>query len=409
MTDLPATTADPAPGALYWDPYDVAIDADPYPVYRRLREEAPLYYNERHDFFAISRADDVDTVVTDPAAYISGRGAFLDFVRAGIEFPPGMFIFQDPPVHTRQRDVLAGVFTPRRVAELAPQIRAYCARSLDPLIGSGRIDFVTDLADQMPMRVIGMLLGIPESDQELVRDTTTGSMHTDAGKPMEVASNEAQGAAHESLYADYITWREKNPSDDLMTQLLNSEVEDESGDRRRLTHEEILTFVGLLAGAGNETSGRLLGWMGKVLGDHPVDRRELVENRALIPAAIEEILRFEPPGHSFARVLSRDVEWYGTTVPKESVVVFLPASANRDERRFPHGDVFDIHRPRTRHFTFGYGIHYCLGAALARLEGQIALDEVLTRFPEWHVDEENARMLSSSVVRGWETLPASIP
>ena len=171
---------------VYYDPYDVDIDADPYPVYRRLREEAPLYYNERYDFFAVSRADDVERVLADHETFISGHGAFLDFIRADITMPPGMFIFEDPPSHTRHRKVLSRVFTPRRMAELEPQIRAYCARSLDPFVGAGRFDFVADLGAQVPMRTISMLLGIPESDQEEVRDQATGSMRTKPGEPMEI-------------------------------------------------------------------------------------------------------------------------------------------------------------------------------------------------------------------------------
>jgi len=171
---------------VYYDPYDVGIDADPYPVYRRLREEAPLYYNEPHDFFAVSRAEDVERVLTDHETFISGRGAFLDFIRAGITMPPGMFIFEDPPTHTRHRKLLSRVFTPRRMAELEPQIRAYCARSLDPFIGAKQFDFVADLGAQVPMRTISMLLGIPESDQEDVRDRATDSMRTEPGQPMQI-------------------------------------------------------------------------------------------------------------------------------------------------------------------------------------------------------------------------------
>ncbi len=151
---------------VYWDPYDVDIDADPYPVYRKLREESPLYYNERYDFYAVSRADDVERILNDHDTFSSARGAFLDFIRADITMPPGMFIFEDPPSHTRHRKVLSRVFTPRRMAELEPQVRAYCARSLDPFVGAGGFDFVADLGEQVPMRTISMLLGIPESDQE---------------------------------------------------------------------------------------------------------------------------------------------------------------------------------------------------------------------------------------------------
>ncbi len=394
-----------SPSDVYYDPYDVEIDADPYPVYRRLREEAPLYYNDRHDFFAVSRAEDVEAVLTDHQRYISGRGAFLDFIRADVEMPPGLLIFEDPPAHTRHRKLLSRVFTPRRMAELEPQIRSFCARSLDPLVGAGRFDFVADLGAQVPMRTISMLLGIPESDQEAVRERATGSMRTEPGQPMQVE----EGFGDAAMFDEYINWRAQHPSDDLMTDMLQAEMEDETGRVRRLTREEILTYVSLVAGAGNETAARLIGWTGKVLADHPDQRRELVDDPALIPSAVEEVLRYEPPGHNFARYVGSDVELHGTTVPKGSVMVFLIASANRDERRYEDGDRFDILRKPVKHFTFGYGIHYCLGAALARLEGQIALHEVLKRFPEWEIDRDNAHMSSASVVRGWETLPAFIP
>ncbi len=317
--------------------------------------------------------------------------------------PPGMLIFEDPPSHTRHRKVLSRVFTPRRMAELEPQIRAYCARSLDPFIGAERFDFVADLGAQVPMRTISMLLGIPESDQEDVRDQATGSMRTKPGQPMQIKE-----VGNPEMYAEYIDWRAEHPSDDLMTALLNAEFEDETGTVRRLTREEILTYCTLIAGAGNETAARLISWTGKVLADHPDQRRQLVEDPSLIPNAIEEILRFEPPGHNFARYVTKDVELYGTTVPEGSVMVVLLGAANRDERRFPDGDRFDIHRNIEKHITFGYGIHYCLGAALARLEGRVALDEVLKRFPEWEIDVDNAQLTSASVVRGWETLPAII-
>jgi cytochrome P450 len=194
-----------------------------------------------------------------------------------------------------------------------------------------------------------------------------------------------------------------------MTELLNAEFEDETGTTRRLTREEILMYVNVVAGAGNETTTRLIGWTGKVLSDHPDQRRELVKDRSLIPNAIEELLRYEPPAPHVARYVSRDVEHHGQTVPRGSVMMFLVGAANRDDRRFPDGDRFDIHREVGQSVTFGYGIHFCLGAALARLEGRIALDEVLQRFPEWDVDLANAHLAPTSTVRGWDTLPVTVP
>ena len=393
-----------SPSDVYYDPFDTGIDADPYPVYRRLREEAPLYYNEPHDFYAVSRADDVERVLLDNETFISGRGAILDFIRADIEMPPGMFIFEDPPIHTRHRKVLHGVFTPRRVAELEPKIRAFCARSLDAVVGSGRFDFIADLGAQVPMRTIGMLLGIPETEQEAHRQETDRSLRTEPGQQLKPQEGFADG----SSYAEYIDWRAERPSDDLMTDLLNAELEEEDGSRRRLTRAEVLTYTTLLASAGAETTGHLISWSGKTLADYPDQRRQLVEDPSLIPKAIEEVLRLESPAQQFARYVSRDVEFDGQTVPEGSVMLYLIGSANHDDRRFPDGDRFDIHREYVKHLSFGLGAHYCLGSALARLEGRVALEEILKRFPEWEIDTDNARMASSPALRGWDSLPAFV-
>jgi cytochrome P450 len=389
---------------VYYDPYDIDIDADPYPVFRRLREEAPLYYNEPHDFYAISRFADVERAYLDNKTYISGRGGILELIRANIEMPSGVLIFEDPPVHTIHRRLMSRVFSPNRVAALEPQIRAFCVHSLDPLVGAEEFDFIADLGAQMPMRVISWLLGIPEGDQESVRDKVDANLRTEAGQPMEVHEN----FVPTDMFADYIDWRADHPSDDIMTELLQAEFEDEDGVVRRLTREELLTYIGVIAGAGNETTSRLIGWTGKVLADHPDQRQELVENRSLIPNAIEELLRFETPAPHAARYVTRDVELHGETVPEGSIMMLLPGSANHDDRRFPDGDAFDIHRSEGKSLTFGYGIHLCLGSALARLEGRIALEEVLDRFPTWEVDVGRAKLAPTSTVRGWETLPAFI-
>jgi cytochrome P450 len=399
---MAATTA----SELSYDPYDVEIDADPYPVFRRLREEAPLYRNDTYDFFALSRFDDVERGLVDRNTYISSRGAILELIKAGIEMPPGTLIFEDPPVHTVHRALLSRVFTPKKMEALEPKIREFCARSLDPLVGAASFDFVRDLGAQMPMRVIGMLLGIPEEDQEVIRDRSDADLRTQPGKPMKYSQEKfVTGEA----FAEYVDWRAEHPSDDLMTELIRAEFEDETGTIRRLTRDEVLRYVNVLAGAGNETTNRLIGWAGKVLGDHPDQRRELVADRSLIPNAIEELLRYEPPAPHVARYVAHDVEHYGRTVGEGSVMIFLVGAANRDDRRYPDGDRFDIHRDVGQHLTFGRGIHFCLGAALARLEGRVALDEVLQRFPEWEVDRDNARLAPTSTVRGWETLPVVIP
>ncbi len=390
---------------VYYDMYDVGINADPYPTYRRLREEAPLYYNEVHNFFAVSRFADLERGLLEPTTFISGRGAILEVIRSGIEMPSGLLIFEDPPVHTIHRRLVSRAFTARRVAELEGKVRAFTALCLDPLVGSKGFDLIGDLGSQVPMQTIGMLLGIPESDQAAVRDHVDAALRTKEGEPMKVSGR----IVDPEMFGEYIDWRAEHPSDDLMTELLHAEFEDETGTTRRMTREELLTFVNVIAGAGNETTNRLIGWAGKTLADHPAQRHELGEDRALLANAIEEILRYEPPGPQVARYVAADVEFHGEAVPAGSVLVFILASANRDDRRYPDGDRFDIHRDIGNTLTFGYGIHFCMGAALARLEGRIVLDELLSRFPEWDVDLERARLSPTSTVRGWETLPIVLP
>jgi cytochrome P450 len=390
---------------VYYDPYDVDIDRDPYPVFRRLREEAPLYYNEAHDFYAVSRYEDVERGLVERDTFISGRGGILELIKANIDMPPGVVIFEDPPTHTIHRSLLSRVFTPRKVAALEPKIRELCAACLDPFVGAGGFDFVADLGAHMPMRVIGMLLGIPEADQQAIRDGVDRNLRTEAGQPMQVSENFVNG----EQFAEYIDWRAEHPSDDIMTDLLNAEFEDETGTVRRLRRDELLTYITVVSGAGNETTTRLIGWAGKVLAEHPDQRRELVADRTLVPGAIEELLRFEPPAPHVGRYVVKDAEIGGGTVPAGSALLCLIGSANRDDRKHPDGDAFDIHRSSRSHLTFGYGPHFCLGAALARLEGRVALDEVLTRFPEWDVDWSGATLAPTSTVRGWDNLPVRTP
>jgi cytochrome P450 len=389
---------------IYFDPYDVELNADPYPMFRRLREEAPLYYNEQHDFYALSRFDDVDRALVDVQTFSSAKGAILELIKADIDIPPGVLLFEDPPIHDVHRKLLSRMFTPRKINELEPKIREFCARSLDPLVGADRLDFVADLGAQMPMRVIGMLLGIPEEYQEAARDRANANLRTEAGKPMDAT---AEHIMNGEFFGQFIDWRADHPSDDIMTELLNVEFEDETGTVRRLRREELLIYISVVSGAGNETTTRLIGWAGKVLAENPDQRRALVADPSLIPAAVEELLRYEPPAPHIARYVTRDVEYYGQRVPAGGVLMLLVGAANRDHRQFPpDGDVFDVRREPRQHLTFSVGTHYCLGSALARLEGRIALEEILKRFPEWDVDLSECKLSPTSTVRGWETMPA---
>jgi cytochrome P450 len=391
---------------VYFDPYDVGINADPYPIYARLRDEAPIYHNESYDFWMLTRHADVEKALVNWTVFTSTRSDILDIIRAGYDLPGGVILFEDPPIHTMHRGLMSRVFTPRRMAELEDQVRRYCIDCLDPLVGSSGFDIITELATMLPMKVISMLLGIPEQDQAAVRDKTDANLRTKPGQPMDIRPEEIASGA---MFEEYIDWRARHPSDDLMTQLLNAEFTDETGTTRTLTRPEVSTYTAVLAGAGNETTGRLIGWLTKLLAEHPDQRRAVFEDRSLVPQVIDETLRFEPTGHAIARCVTEDIDYYGVTVPAGSPMLLSMASANRDERRYANPDVFDIHRPDIAHLTFGYGLHYCLGANLARLEGQVALDEMLNRFPEWEVDYAGMRLAPTSTVRGWETMPVVLP
>jgi cytochrome P450 len=403
-------TVTTVPG-LDFDPYDVEITANPYPVLRRLREEAPLYYNERYDFYALSRYDDIEQALKDKDTFINGKGNVLELIKADVEQPPGTLIFEDPPAHTLHRKLLARAFTPRRVFALEQQIRDFTVECLDPLVGSDGFDVIADLGAHVPMQVIGMLMGIPEADRLAVREHVDRYLRTEPGKPMRFAkgSKWSPGSKLSDIFGAYIDWRADNPSDDVMSELLSARFEDEHGVTRTLTRDEALLYVNIVSGAGNETTSRLIGWTAKILSDHPDQRRRLVENPELIGNAIEEVLRYETPGPITGRYVAKDVELHGHTVPAGSALLLLNHSANRDDRRFPDPDRFDIERGFGQHLSFGHGIHFCLGASLARLEGRVVLEEVLERFPEWEVDLANARMAPASVVRGWEALPVHIP
>jgi cytochrome P450 len=384
---------------VYWDPWDREIYEHPYDVYRLLRDEVPLYHNERHGFFAISRFADVERMLQDRDTFISGKGTILEAMLAGMPIDPGLFIWEDAPFHTFHRARLSRVFTPRAVMQIEDDVRDFCARTVETLVGREHFDMMADFAREIPMRVMGLLLGIPESDQPILRDHFLATMH----RPM---GTEPDRSVVSGAFNDYIDWRVEHPADDLMTSLLETEFEDETGTTRHLHREELLTYLNLIAAAGNDTTGLLIGWCARLLSDHPGQRAELVADPSLIPGAIEEVLRCENPAYAFGRTVTADSAFHGQTVPAGSILLCVGGAPNRDERQFG-GDAeqFDIHRKVERHISFGYGAHFCLGANLARLEARVALEELLRRTPNWHVVEDEARLVRGGPTRGYEYLP----
>jgi cytochrome P450 len=398
MNVTPATPA----AAVHYDPYDAAIDDDPYPAWRRLRDESPLYRNEQLDFYALSRWDDVKPALLDWQTYRSGRGTVLEVIKAGVEIPPGILLFEDPPIHDAHRGLLSRVFTPGRMLDLEPLVRGYCVSALDALLGREEFDVIGEFGIEVPLRTIGLLFGIPEGTQNAYRKQTDDAITTD-GSP--VAFDQSSFDAVLSVLADYVEWRSQNPSDDLMTELLNAEVDEPDGSRRPLTRDEVVIYASMVAGAGNETATRLIGFTMQLLAQHPDQRNLLVEDPSLIPSAIEEILRLESPSPAQGRYVQRDVELHGTIVPEGSTMLLLNGAANRDERRFASPDRFDVHRDEGAHLSFGFGLPFCLGAALARLEGRVALEEILRRWSAWDVDLDRGQMAHTGSVRGWGYLP----
>jgi cytochrome P450 len=389
---------------LYWDPFDTDIDDDPHRIWRRLRDEAPVYRNDKHDFYALSRYADVEAAHRDPRTFSSARGTVLEMMGTNLA-PTEQLIFQDPPEHTRLRHLVSRAFTPRRVSELEDRVRAMCAAMLDPQLDGEGFDYLQDFGARLPSMVISSLLGVPPEDQETFRHATDRLFHIEPDVGMINEVSISAGLEIGRYLARQLAQRQQAPRDDLLTALVEAEITDDDGAVRHLTASESTAFAVLLLTAGTETVARLLGWVAVVLAAHPNQRAELAADASLIPNAIEELLRYEAPSPVQGRWTMADVELHGEVIPHDSKVLLLTGSAGRDDRAYSEPDRFDIHRDMRNHVSFGYGIHFCVGAALARLEGRIALEETLRRFPEWDVDHERAVRLHTSTVRGYAEVP----
>lgn len=406
----PADTAaspDLTAGDPCWDPFDEAVKADPHRIWGRLRDECPVYRNDRYDFWALSRFADVDAAHRDPRTYSSAHGTVLELMT---EEPQGeaLMIFLDPPDHTYLRRLVSRAFTPRRVALLEEDIRRLCAGLLDAQAGNETFDFVQDYGAPVPAEVIAALIGVPLEDRAEVRRHIDGSFHLEPGVGM---ANEVAGATWGFLH-EYIVGllreRQVRPRDDMLTDLLGAEYVDEAGVVHRLGLQESAIFALLLVSAGTETVARLIGWAGLLLAQHPDQQAALAADPSLIPGAIEEILRYEAPSPVQGRWTTTEVTLHGTTVPAGAKILLLNASAGRDGRKYPDPDRFDVRRDIDLHLAFGYGVHFCLGAALARQEGRIALEEMLRRHPRWDVDLAGAVPFHTSTVRGYQRLPVLV-
>ncbi len=391
----------PRSSAPVYSPDDPELDRNPYEVWRWLRDEEPLYHNEELGFWAVSRFQDVREFALDWQRFSSARGALLGPAKRREPVSLGNFAFEDPPLHNGHRQLLASTFAPRRIAALEPALRAACRHILEVGRDAGGLDFAVDLGIGMSLRAIELLFDIPEDMGQRIR------------RYLQPAVQDPQGSRSITPglsfgISEYVRWRLRHPTEDRVTALAAAHIEDPVGGRRALGEAELLTCVWVVAVAALETTAKLIGWTGYCLARWPDQRRLLVEDPALIPGAVEELLRYESPAAAQARTVTVDVHLYDRLMPAGSVVLLLSAAANRDDRAFPDPDRLDVRRRLDRHVAFGYGVHFCLGNAVARLLGRIVLEETLGRFPEWELIADGLVWDDVSISRGWHHVPVGV-
>jgi cytochrome P450 len=367
-----------------------------------MRDEAPVYYNPRLDFWALTRFADCHDALVDWQTYSSAEGTVLELM-GNLSFAGNLIIFMDPPKQTRYRNLVSKAFTPGRIRALAPRIRAIAQAHLDRLVGRPSFDVVAEFTAKLPMDVISSMLGIPAADRDTVRGWSNDLLHRDPGNPMPTAQGLQSMVRLMEYFSEQMAERRKRPQDDMMTDLLEAEV-----DGERLDDNDLRGFLNLLATAGNETVTKLLATAFYWLARFPDQRRILAEDPAACETAVEEMLRFDPPSHYQGRTLTRDVELHGTAMPKGARVMIVNGASGRDERRFPDPDRLDVRRDIEFHLNFGYGRHICLGAFLARMESRIALEEFHRRWPVYEAPDDGVLRMHSSNVRGLSGLRVDV-
>lgn len=387
------------------DPYDYDFHEDPYPYYRRLRDEAPLYRNEDQKFWALSRHVDVVQGFRNSTSLSNKHGVSLDPISRNEHAHRVMsFLALDDPGHLRLRTLVSKGFTPRRIRELEARVTEIAVQHLDAAVQSDDFDFVDDFAGKLPMDVISELMGVPESDRVRIRALADGVMHRDDGVK-DVPAEAIQASADLMVYyADMVSSRRAKLSDDLTSALVEAEID---GDK--LTDEEIIAFLFLMVVAGNETTTKLLANAAYWGFKNPDQLAPVFDDHSLVKPWVEETLRYDTSSQILARAVSADITLYDTTIPEGDVLLLLPGSANRDDRVFDDPDDYRIDREiGSKLVSFGSGAHFCLGAHLARMEAQVALTEFFKRVRGYEVDEANSVRVHSSSVRGFAHLPIAI-
>ncbi len=392
---------------LYYDQYSYEIDDNPYEIWKRLRDEAPVWRNEKYHYWVLSRYDDVMRASRDWETYSSAWGTVLEIMSAE-PAQSTLMINNDPPYHQQLRQVVARQFLPGSIVKLERELREMVVAYVEPLVGREEFDFVQDFGRWIPMDGISMLLGIPREDRRQINQWADDSLFRaeDDEKTTE-RGMAAMGKVH-AYFRSILADRKANPRDDFLSYLTHADITEADGGKRPLTDRESFEFMILISLAGNETVARLLSNAGVLLARHPEQRQKLRDNPKLIPQAVDELMRYEPPSPIQFRRLMKDVELHGVTMKKGDNVALLTAAATRDDRHWDNPDVFDVERERKHHLTLGYGVHACLGANLARLESRIALEEVLKRLGDWTVDESRLVRTRTSTVRGYSHVPVKM-
>lgn len=395
---------------LVFDPFSEEFFTNPYPTYRRMREEAPVYYDERHDFYALSRHEDVAAAFKDYQSFSSARGIDLAMVKKdGVPPESKSIIFMDPPEHRRMRSLVNKVFTPRAITALKGTVTELIEYHLSRA-NPKQFDVVADFSALFPVEVISTILGVPAEHRQQIRHWVDASLHREPGQIEMDETNWKAVTDIAAFYYNLIQERRKHPQDDMISGLIAAEVERDDGGTTQLDDFEITGFATLLGGAGAETVTKLVGNAIVQFARHPDQWQQLLDDRSKVPAAIEEVLRYEAPAQYNVRYSVKEVRLHGVTIPAGKPVFLLGGSANRDPDAFTDADKFDINRDRSeaQNLGFGYGVHSCLGAALARMEGAIALEKLLDLMPSYEVIRDECKRVTMQNVAGWSNVPVRV-
>jgi cytochrome P450 len=390
-----------------FDPFSNDFFNTPYATYRRMRDEEPVYYSENYDFYALTRHADVVAAIKDSETFSSSRGVDLEMVQSGNPVPP-LIIMMDPPEHRRMRNLVNKVFTPRAVERQ----RELVVEQIDRFLAAtnpGEFDVVQDFSALFPVEVITRMLGVPAELRQKVRLLLDKMLEREYGNVATPEEGVQAGIETGLLYYNIIQERRADPQDDMISDLIAVEVE-RGGVATKLDDVEIAAFASMLGGAGAETVTKLVGNAVVTFAEHPDQWQMLLDDRSRIPAAVEELLRWEAPAQYLVRYSMKDVELYGMTIPAGNPVLLCLGSANRDERAFADADSFDINRDRSQaqNLGLGYGTHSCLGAALARMESTLALDKLLDHMPRYALAKDGLRRVAMTNVIGWNNVPVRV-